>query len=72
VGLNESEYVLEVVQTNQELAAMAGKPSERPPYEAPELVVIGALEELTLGCDKNWGQTDGFTFQGSPIACASA
>jgi hypothetical protein len=51
---------------------MTQKSSERPPYEAPVLIEIGALEELTLGCDKNWGSSDGFTFQGTPIACASA
>ena len=40
-------------------------------YEAPALVDIGALAELTL-CDKTFGPTDGHTFQGSSIACTSA
>lgn len=42
-----------------------------PSYEAPRLSLIGSVHELTLGCDKHWGDSDGFTFQGSPIACAS-
>jgi hypothetical protein len=41
-------------------------------YEAPALVDIGALQELTLGCDKAYGGSDGFTFQQSPIHCTSA
>jgi hypothetical protein len=42
-----------------------------PSYEAPCLSLIGSVHELTLGCDKDWGSSDGFTFQGSPISCAS-
>jgi hypothetical protein len=42
------------------------------PYEAPNLVVLGAVEELTLGCDKTYGSSDGFTFQGQPTVCTSA
>jgi hypothetical protein len=34
-------------------------------YEAPALVELGALQELTLGCDKTLGSSDGFTFHGS-------
>ena len=41
-------------------------------YEAPALVELGALQELTLGCDKTTGGSDGFTFHGTPIVCASA
>jgi hypothetical protein len=43
-------------------------------YEAPALVVIGAFQELTLGpyCDKKLGSSDGFTFQGQAIVCASS
>ena len=51
---------------------MAEHPSERPPYEAPILVELGAFEELTLGCDKNLGASDGFTFQGQAIVCTSS
>jgi hypothetical protein len=41
-------------------------------YEAPALVEIGALQELTLGCDKTYGSSDGFTFMGQAIVCTSA
>jgi hypothetical protein len=41
-------------------------------YEAPVLTVLGSVADLTLFCDKTWGSSDGFTFQGSAIACASA
>ena len=41
-------------------------------YEAPALVELGALQELTLGCDKQWGSTDGFTMMGQAIVCSSA
>jgi hypothetical protein len=41
-------------------------------YEAPALVELGALHEVTLVCDKQLGGTDGFTFMGEPIVCRSA
>ena len=41
-------------------------------YEAPRLVELGKLHELTLGTDKSWGASDGLTFQGTPIAWSSA
>ena len=41
-------------------------------YEAPALAEVGTLHELTLGCDKAWGDSDGHTFAGVPITCASA
>ena len=40
-------------------------------YTAPALRVLGSVAELTQGCDKSYGNSDGFTFQGAPIACAS-
>jgi hypothetical protein len=40
-------------------------------YEAPALVELGALQELTLGCDKTLGSSDGFTFMGQAIVCRS-
>jgi hypothetical protein len=40
-------------------------------YEAPALVDLGLLQELTLGCDKSYGSSDGFTFQGQAIVCTS-
>jgi hypothetical protein len=39
-------------------------------YEPPAVVTLGSLHDLTL-CDKLWGTSDGNTFMGSPIACAS-
>jgi hypothetical protein len=41
-------------------------------YEAPELIVIGSIAALTLGVDKKYGDSDGFTFMGQPITNASA
>ena len=41
-------------------------------YEPPAIDVIGSVAELTLGCDKQYGTSDGFTFQGSAITCASS
>jgi hypothetical protein len=47
-----------------------------PAYEAPALVDLGAIAELTLmdpGCtDKRYGASDGFTLMGAPITCSSA
>lgn len=40
-------------------------------YTAPKLVIHGPVEEITQGCDKRFGTTDGFTFQGLAIQCAS-
>jgi hypothetical protein len=41
-------------------------------YEPPAIHVIGSVAELTLGCDKQMGSSDGFTFQGNAIVCASS
>ena len=41
------------------------------PYEAPTITVIGSVHELTQGCDKQLGGSDGFTFMGAPIVCVS-
>jgi hypothetical protein len=41
-------------------------------YEAPALVELGAFQELTLGCDKTTGGSDGFTVHGVAIVCTSA
>ena len=40
-------------------------------YVPPQLTVHGTVEEITLGCDKQLGETDGFTFQGLQIVCSS-
>jgi hypothetical protein len=41
-------------------------------YEAPELRVLGSVAELTQGCDKRLGGSDGFTFMGQAIVCRSS
>ena len=40
-------------------------------YEPPALVDLGSLHELTLGCDKMYGASDGYTWHGDSIVCAS-
>lgn len=43
-------------------------------YESPLLTVLGGVYELTLSgdcVDKQFGPTDGHTFMGIAIACAS-
>jgi hypothetical protein len=40
-------------------------------YEPPALKVLGTVAGLTLGCDKSLGGSDGFTFMGQSIVCAS-
>jgi hypothetical protein len=42
------------------------------PYVAPALAVLGNVADVTLGCDKHLGSSDGFTFQGQAIVCSSA
>ncbi len=41
-------------------------------YESPALRVLGSVHELTQGCDKRLGGSDGFTFMGQPVVCRSA
>ena len=36
-------------------------------YEAPRIVELGKVEQLTLTQDKKFGSSDGFTFLGIPI-----
>ena len=40
-------------------------------YEPPALRVLGSVQELTQGCDKTLGDSDGFTFNGQAIVCRS-
>jgi hypothetical protein len=40
-------------------------------YEPPSIRVLGSVHALTQTQNKNFGPTDGFTFQGSPIANTS-
>jgi hypothetical protein len=42
------------------------------PYEAPAVRVIGSVAELTQGCDKMYGESDGNTFHGNTIVCRSS
>jgi hypothetical protein len=47
-----------------------GTPS--PGYEAPRLVVLGTVAELTqISCGKKVGGTDFVIFQGSHLVCSS-
>jgi hypothetical protein len=39
-------------------------------YEAPRLLVLGSVHALTQQ-NKNYGASDGFTFQGAPITNVS-
>jgi hypothetical protein len=41
------------------------------PYEPPALRVLGSVQELTQGCDKTLGDSDGYTFNGQAIVCRS-
>jgi hypothetical protein len=41
-------------------------------YVAPALTVLGSVAELTMACDKTYGSTDGFTFQGQGVVCRSS
>jgi hypothetical protein len=48
--------------------------SSEPPaaaYEPPRLVVLGSVHALTQLQDKKYGDSDGFTFMGTPIANVS-
>lgn len=40
-------------------------------YTTPQLTVHGTLEDVTKQQNKTWGATDGFLFQGVPIANVS-
>jgi len=42
------------------------------PYVPPVLVQLGSVHELTLGCNKDNGVSDGYYYQGIPIMCTSA
>ena len=40
-------------------------------WDPPVLIVHGTVESLTQGCNKDFGGSDGFTFQSIPIQCVS-
>lgn len=41
-------------------------------WATPTVRRFGTFETATQGCDKTFGSSDGFTFQGSAITCVSA
>jgi hypothetical protein len=41
-------------------------------YAPPALRELGSVRDLTQGCDKQTGGTDGFTFMGTDIVCRSS
>jgi hypothetical protein len=45
--------------------------SEKQVYSTPKLTVHGRLEDITKGCDKVYGNGDGYTFNGASIVCPS-
>ena len=56
-------------EQNEDLHADA---VEAPPaYMPPALRVLGSVHDLTQGCDKRGGKSDGFTFMGQAIVCRS-
>jgi hypothetical protein len=44
---------------------------ERKAWVAPKLSVLGRVEEITQGCNKDLGGYDGYTFQNQAIHCTS-
>ena len=40
-------------------------------WAVPSIKRYGTFETATQGCNKEYGSTDGFTFQGAAITCAS-
>jgi hypothetical protein len=53
------------------LVSVTDSPQSTTPYEPPTITVIGSVHELTQGCDKRMGSSDGFTFMGTNIVCVS-
>ncbi len=53
---------------------MEKKNGLKPAYEAPVVVELGSLYDLTLWepCNKDLGGSDGFTFQQQQVVCVSA
>lgn len=45
--------------------------AEKKTYVAPQLTVHGTVQQITAGCDKTLGSSDGFTFMGQAVVCAS-
>jgi hypothetical protein len=38
----------------------------------PQVARFGTFEEATQGCNKTYGASDSFTFQGQSIVCAAS
>jgi len=58
------------------VATMKGTPgvpdtARKKTWVAPKLVAYGSVEEITLGCNKDLGGSDGFTFENQTIVCVS-
>jgi hypothetical protein len=53
------------------LVSVIDSPQYPTPYEPPTITVIGSVHELTQGCDKHMGSSDGFTYMGNNIVCVS-
>lgn len=41
-------------------------------WVSPEIRRYGTFESATQGCNKDFGATDSFTFQGQPITCTAS
>ncbi len=52
------------LQTNKQ-----GQPKKN--WNTPRLIIHGTVEKITTqeGCDKNYGESDGYTFLSNPIYC---
>jgi hypothetical protein len=46
-------------------------PAAKRKWTSPEVRRFGTFEQATQGCNKTYGDSDGFLFQGAPITCAS-
>ncbi|HZR00859.1 MAG TPA: hypothetical protein VFC93_18810 [Chloroflexota bacterium] len=55
----------------KETTTVADSAQQKKTWTAPTLVTYGSVVEITLGCNKDFGSSDGFLFQGNPIACRS-
>lgn len=41
-------------------------------WVSPEIRRFGTFEAATQGCDKTFGDSDGYTFQGQGITCTAS
>jgi hypothetical protein len=53
------------------MKSSSGRLTAQASYEPPRLVELGTLSAVTLGCDKRFGASDGYTFMGQSIVCTS-